>query len=107
MYGKYKRSLEARLMPPNLRVRFMTTDTKWLPTPSPVALRIHACVAKILNKSGIAEQINEILCEDDRFDDITLNTDGSVDSAALNNFILLRFYRKLNRFRHFPVNPIT
>ena len=93
-------------MTPN--VRFMTTDPKWLPTPNPVALRIHACVAKILNKSGVAEQINEILCEDDRFNDIrSLNADGSVDSTALNNSILLRFYRKLNRFRHFPVNPIT
>ena len=61
MDGNYKRSFEARLLPPNLRVKSIIIDIKWLPAPSPAALRIHSYIAKILDKSGIAKQLNEIL----------------------------------------------
>jgi hypothetical protein len=107
MYGNYKRSLEAQFPPPNLRVQFTTADEKWLPAPSRWRCGIHSCIVKILDKSGIVGQLNEILREDDHFHSRSLNSDGSVDSTALNNnnSILLRFYRKLSRPRYFRPNP--
>jgi hypothetical protein len=59
-------------------------------------LRIHSCIAKVLDKTGIAGQLNEILYENDRFNSIrSLNSDGSIDSTALSHSILIRFYRRL------------
>ncbi|KAN0084842.1 hypothetical protein V8E54_001309 [Elaphomyces granulatus] len=96
LYGDFKKDIEARLLPQNLRVVFTTPNAKWLPPPSPVALRIHSCIAKVLDKTGIARQLNEILYENDRFNSIrSLDSDGSIDSTALSNSILIRFYRKL------------
>lgn len=39
-YGDFMSFIDALLMPPNFRVKFSTPDTRWLPTPSPVALRM-------------------------------------------------------------------
>lgn len=59
--------------------------------PSAVALRIHSCVAKIIEKTGIAEQLNEVL-EDDCSNLRYLSSNGSVTNTTLHNSILLRLW---------------
>jgi hypothetical protein len=98
MYGIFKQSVETMFFLPNLRVHFTTADPRRLPVLSAIALRIHSCIARILDESGIAEQLNQMLLEDDRFNhNRFLNSDGSIDGTTLNNSILLRLYRKQSK----------
>jgi hypothetical protein len=86
-------SVEAKMLAAVPRVHLASKNPR-VPPPSPVALRIHSCIAKILHHSGIAEQLNELHREVDHFNIRFLSTDGSVDEITLSNSILLRLYRK-------------
>jgi hypothetical protein len=87
-YGDFENTREARQFPADRRIHFGTADSRIL-VPSAVALRIHSCIAKILDKIGIAGQLNKILGEDDYFNLRYLSTNGSVNDTTLNNSTLL------------------
>jgi hypothetical protein len=100
MYKDFQNHHLIRDFPQSLEVHFTTPDATSFPLPSAVALRVHSIVAKILEKSGITEQYNEMLSEDEDFNNIRfLRTDGSTDSRTLNNSILLRLHQKMNHLR--------
>src|SRR2546429_9461453 len=100
MYKDFRNHHMTRDFPPGLKVHFTTPDATSLPLPSAVALRVHSIVAKILEQSGIAEQYNQMLSENEDFNNIRfLRTDGSTDSRTLNNSLLLRFHQKMNHLR--------
>src|SRR5437667_10917609 len=90
-YQNFDDSFESIALPANRKITFTTPDPNRFPLPSPIALRTHSIIAKILDQTGIADQVEGAQSAYGGVNECrSLAPDGSTDPVSLHNIMVIR-----------------